>query len=261
MHRTVELKSQPQGAALSPPWALPLASLDRLRELGEADLAFLVGLSMCRLTAQRRIVVFGCLHLQSVRLPQLARMLALPLSLTDGCSLASRLQRLWLCDCAIDDDGLAILAPAIGRGSPTLSHLTLSFNGFGSRGLNAVAAVAAAGQLRSLSECDVGGNRIDDVSALAAALANGQLRRLQWLELSSNRLDDAAAHALAFAVAAGALPALQVLALEGNSITPRALGALEQTLRRAALITEDLEHDLQWCASWACQRLPQTRAT
>jgi hypothetical protein len=96
----------------------------------------------------------------------------------------------------------------------------------------------------------VGGNAICDLHALADALSARALPTIEWLDLSANELGDDAAHALSAAVTAGGLPALQVLALEQQrprSIAPHALAALEASLRRAALITEDLEHDLRWC--------------
>ena len=230
-------------------WELPLCDLDlrKAPRFGAPELAFLSALCMRNCASDHPMRERRSLILEDVELSGIAEALAKPLSLTHGHSLATRLIRVWLSNCAICDAGLEHLAHAIGRGSPGLEHLTLCRNCFGSRGLDALAGVVAAGQLRELSECDLGSNAICKIASLAAALATGHAAKLRWLELSNNRLGDDAAYDLAAVLGRGrSVSRLQVLALEGNGISLSALGVLEAALSSAALITEDLRDDLRW---------------
>ena len=236
-------------ASIVDAWALPLRDLDlrKAPHIGAPELAFLTALCMRTCESDHPMKEHRSLILEDVDLSGVAEALAKPLSLTHGRSLATRLSRVWLSNCAIGDDGLEHLARAIGRGSPGLVHLTLCRNRFGTRGLDALAGVLAAGNLRELSECDLGSNAICRIASLAAALATGHTAKLQWLELSNNQLGDDAAFELAEVLGSGgSVPRLQVLALEGNGISRIALGVIEAALSSASLITEDLRDDLRW---------------
>ena len=150
---------------------------------------------------------------------------------------------LWLSDVRVSDEGLTWLAPAIRSGAPRLRHLTLSHNTISSL---APLAVAMTDGLTDLRELDVGFNHICDLEGLESALVDGAAPLLRWLELSHNRLDEGAALALARAIAAGALPHIEVLALEGNSLaSAEALAQLEAALYHARCLTDDLRDDLR----------------
>jgi hypothetical protein len=125
-----------------------------------------------------------------------------------------RLQRLYLTSTAIGDAGLVALAPALRR-RPALERLGLGRNPFGDSGLAALVAPPppAAGALPPLA---------------------GGLTKLKALYLLNTQITDVGCAALAAALDSGALPALEVLALQR---TPASATA-KATVGRAGLRVE-----------------------
>jgi hypothetical protein len=120
-----------------------------------------------------------------------------------------RLKRLSLYNAAIGDAGLVALAPALRR-RPALENLDLSCNPFGDEGLAALLAPPPPP---------------------AGALPTGVLTKLKVLYLRDTQVTDAGCAALAAALDSGALPALEVLALQR---TPASATA-KATVGRAGL--------------------------
>jgi hypothetical protein len=108
-----------------------------------------------------------------------------------------RLQRLSLYyNAAIGDAGLVALAPALRR-LPALDYLRLNDNPFGDEGLAALVAPPPP-------------------PAGALPPPTGVLAKLKVLDLASTQVTDAGCAALAAALDSGALPALEVLDLDGT---------------------------------------------
>jgi hypothetical protein len=130
-----------------------------------------------------------------------------------------RLKSLHLHTAAIGDAGLVALAPALRR-RPALEHLALSGNPFGDEGLAALVAPTppAAGALPP---------------------PTGVLAKLKALDLSNTQVTDAGCAALAAALDSGALPALEVVHMNGTPASAAAkaavMEALERTASRAAM--------------------------
>jgi len=106
-----------------------------------------------------------------------------------------RLKILGLNSAAIGDVGLVALAPALRR-LPALKHLRLNGNPFGDEGLAALVAPPPP-------------------PAGAPPPPTGVLTKLKWLDLGYTEINDAGCAALTSALDRGALPALEVLTLNG----------------------------------------------
>ena len=94
---------------------------------------------------------------------------------------------------------------------PELEVLSLASNPFGDEGLAALVAPPAA--------------------AGAPPPPTGGLAKLKTLELSGTQITDAGCDALAAALDSDALPALQVLGLQGTPTSPAAKAALQHRIR------------------------------
>ena len=123
-----------------------------------------------------------------------------------------RLQHLVLIKAAIDDAGLVALAPALRR-LPALEKLCFAANPFGDEGLAAfVAPPPPAGAL---------------------LLPTGGLKKVKMLDLSFTQVSDAGCATLVSALDSGALPALQVLSLNGILASAAAKEAVHAALARS----------------------------
>ena len=117
-----------------------------------------------------------------------------------------RLKRLHLENAAIGDTGLLALAPALRR-RPALESLGLASNPFGDEGLAALVAPPPP-------------------PAGALPPPTGGLTKLKVLNLSSTQVTDAGCAALSSALDRGALPALEVLDLNGTLASAAAKSAV-----------------------------------
>ena len=137
---------------------------------------------------------------------------ALALAAALGRGALSRLNNLTLSNADIGDAGLVALAPAL-RQRPALEKLSLNFNLFGDEGLAAlVAPPPPAGALPTTT---------------------GGLKKLKDLDLSYTEVSDAGCAALVSALDSGALPALQVLSLNGILASAAAKEAVHAALARS----------------------------
>ena len=125
-----------------------------------------------------------------------------------------RLKCLGLNSCGIGDAGLVALAPALRR-RPALTFLDLTSSPLGNEGLAAfVAPPPPAGAL---------------------PLPTGGLKKLRTLDLSYTQVTDAGCAALAAALDSGALPALELLTLNGTPASAAAKEAVHAALARSIL--------------------------
>eukprot|EP00964_Phaeocystis_antarctica_P024145 scaffold13520_cov57-Phaeocystis_antarctica.AAC.2 len=122
-----------------------------------------------------------------------------------------RLKILWLNSTAIGDAGLVALAPALRR-LPALEQLYLNLkeNSFGDEGLTALVAPPLA--------------------AGAPPTTTGPLAKLKDLNLSRTQITDAGCASLAAALESGALPALEMLYLDGIPASAAATAAVHEAL-------------------------------
>jgi len=125
-----------------------------------------------------------------------------------------RLKRLYLYNAAIGDAGLVALAPALRR-RPALEYLGLWGSPLGDEGLAALLAPPPP-------------------PAGALPPPTGVLAKLKVLYLSFTQVTDAGCAALAAALDSGALPALEVLALQHTPASAKA----KATVGRAGLRVE-----------------------
>ena len=126
-----------------------------------------------------------------------------------------RLEDLHLTSVAIGDAALVALAPALRR-RPALDILGLFDNPFGDEGLAALVAPPPppAGTL---------------------PLPTGGLNKLKELDLDYTQVTDAGCAALAAALDSGALPALELLTLNGTPASAAAKEAVHAALARSIL--------------------------
>ena len=123
-----------------------------------------------------------------------------------------RLRMLFLNDAGIGDVGLVALAPALRR-QLALARLNLSDNPFGDAGLAAlVAPLPPAGALPTTT---------------------GELKKLKTLSLSHTQVSDAGCATLASALDSGALPALEILRLQGSRASAAGEAAVDEALKRS----------------------------
>ena len=114
---------------------------------------------------------------------------------------------------AIGDAGLVALAPALRR-RPALEALYLGNNPFGDEGLAALVA--------------------PPLPAGAPPPTTAGLAKLKRLDLDNTQVTDVGCAALAAALDSGALPALEVLDLDGTPAGAVAKGAMREAMSRAA---------------------------
>ena len=144
------------------------------------------------------------------------------------------------------DAGASALAAALGQGAlPRLKTLALINAAIGDAGL--VALAPALRRLPALDELDLEGNPFGD-EGLAALVAppppagappptTGGLAKLKVLDLRYTQITDAGCAALAAALDSGALPALEMLFLDG--IPARAAAKAAVYAARANLIGKE----------------------
>ena len=132
--------------------------------------------------------------------------------------------KLWFAGTHVGDAGASALAAALGQGAlPRLKSLTLRNAAIGDAGL--VALAPALRRLPALEGLGLDRNPLGD-EGLAALVAppppagappptTGGLAKLKVLYLSHTQVTDAGCATLAAALAAGALPALKHLSLDG----------------------------------------------
>ena len=131
-----------------------------------------------------------------------------------------RLKTLDLYSTALGDAGLVALAPALRR-RPTLEQLSLGVNPLGNEGLAALVAPPPP--------------------AGAPPPPTGGLAKLKALEFSDTQVADAGCATLAAALDSGALPALEVLFLDGIPASAAAKAAVYEA--RASLAGGDSESE------------------
>ena len=146
----------------------------------------------------------GGMHVGNTRASALAAAL--------GRGALPRLDSLFLCNAAIGDVGLVALAPAL-RQRPALEKLSLMYNPLGSEGLAAFLALPPP--------------------AGALLLPTGGLKKVKMLDLSFTQVSDAGCATLVSALDSGALPALQVLSLNGILASAAAKEAVHAALARS----------------------------
>jgi hypothetical protein len=155
---------------------------------------------------------------------------------------------LGLTDMHVGDAGASALAAALGRGAlPRLKSLHLHTADIGDAGL--VALAPALRRLPALERLGLWTSPFGD-EGLAAVVAppppagalpppTGVLAKLKALDLSNTQVTDAGCAALAAALDSGALPALEVVHMNGTPASAAAkaavMEALERTASRAAM--------------------------
>ena len=139
---------------------------------------------------------------------------ALALAAALGRGALPRLDTLFLMNhTAIGDAGLVALAPALRR-LPALVYLHLFGNPFGDEGLIALVAPPLP-------------------PAGTVPLPTGGLKKLELLDIEDTQVSDAGCAALISALDSGALPALEILELDGIPASAAAIDAVREALAKA----------------------------
>ena len=166
---------------------------------------------------------------------------ALALAAALGRGALPRLDTLFLMNhTAIGDAGLVALAPALRR-LPALVYLHLFGNPFGDEGLIALLAPPPP--------------------AGTVPLPTGWLKKLELLELEDTQVSDAGCAALVSALDSGALPALEILELQGIPASAAAIDAVREALAksRAAALAEAVAGAAATEALLVAMKVPQLK--
>eukprot|EP00964_Phaeocystis_antarctica_P097737 scaffold63816_cov63-Phaeocystis_antarctica.AAC.5 len=164
---------------------------------------------------------------------------ALALAAALGRGALPRLDTLFLMNhTAIGDAGLVALAPALRR-LPALVYLHLFGNPFGDEGLIALLAPPPP----------------------AGTLPTGGLKKLELLDIEDTLVSDAGCAALVSALDSGALPALEILELQGIPASAAAIDAVREALAksRAAALAEAVAGAAATEASLTAMKVPQLK--
>jgi len=199
------------------------------KRLSASDLATLAKLGSVLPALERLILYPGSVGLDGVQrlvagsLPALTVLVMFGMHVDDAGASAiaaaldrgamPRLEELRLSDAAIGDAALAAISPALRR-RPALKGLCLMYNPFGDEGLAALVAPLPP-------------------AAGTPPPPAGVLKKLKHLDLSDTQVSDAGCATLVAALDSGALPALEVLALEGIPASAAAIDAANEALARS----------------------------
>ena len=135
----------------------------------------------------------------------------------------------------VGDAGALALAAALGRGAlPRLEKLLLGNTALGDAGL--VSLAPALRHRPELEQLNLGANPLGD-EGLAALVAppppTGDLKKLKKLDPDDTQVTDAGCATLASALDSGALPALEILEMEGIPASATAKEAVHAALTRS----------------------------
>nr|UTQ10232.1 NLRP12-like protein 2 [Ctenopharyngodon idella] len=144
-------------------------------------------------------------------------------------NLHFKLQRLWLCECGVTDEGNAALASALRSNPSHLRELNLSFNKLGDSGVKRLSAGLENHcklELLGLGDCGV---TDEGCAALASALRSNP-SHLRELKLSNNNLGDSGVKLLSTALEIPQCK-LESLELADCGVTDKGCAALASALR------------------------------